>query len=53
MLDQAVRLTDATADRFWDKSNGGYFDTLPAQDDLFAMRGLELGHKDVIAGTGE
>ncbi|MCZ6834275.1 MAG: DUF255 domain-containing protein [Planctomycetota bacterium] len=34
-LDEAVQLAGLMRDRFWNEVNGGYFDTLPDQSDLF------------------
>jgi uncharacterized protein YyaL (SSP411 family) len=34
-LDEAKVLAQQAHDRFWDESQGGYFDTLPGQSDLF------------------
>jgi len=35
LLADAVDLMAATRTRFWDEANGGYYDTLPDQHDLF------------------
>ncbi len=50
LLRAAIRMTDAARKRFWDTNNGGYFNTLPDQPDMF-VRGKGIHDGAIPAGN--